>query len=79
MKNEVIRWIAAQRDIHNLRLDEIDLIESRTIDSMKFLDFVYLISELCGRDIDKEISIDDLRTIGSIQSFVLTHSTPEKV
>ena len=48
---------------------EIDLIESRILDSLRFVEFLYLLEELTGREIPlEEVSPDDFRTINRIRA-----------
>lgn len=48
--------------------DTDDLIESGLIDSLQFVEFVLLISELSGRDIALDtLNIDELRSISAIR------------
>jgi hypothetical protein len=67
----VIDWIHDVKP--NVATDEIrtsDLIESRTLDSMQFLDFVYFVNELCESDVTTKITVDDMRTLPRIVAFV---------
>ncbi|MEU3606035.1 acyl carrier protein [Streptomyces sp. NPDC035033] len=50
-----------------------DLIEARLIDSLDFLEFIYLLESVSGRTIDlQEVSIDDFCTLDRIQERFLT-------
>ncbi|MGV9316448.1 acyl carrier protein [Streptomyces sp. NPDC003691] len=50
-----------------------DLIEARLIDSMDFVEFVELLEEISGRNIDlQEVTIDDFRTLGRVEQRFLT-------
>jgi hypothetical protein len=52
-----------------------DLVESRLIDSVDFLEFTFLIQEVSGRHIDlTKVSIDDFRTLAVIQQRFLGDS-----
>jgi len=54
-----------------LGLDD-DLIDSRAIDSLAFVDFVFLLEELRGEMIDPEdIDVDDFRTLRRISERFL--------
>jgi acyl carrier protein len=45
-----------------------DLIEARLIDSLDFLEFIYLLESVSGRSIDlQEVSVDDFRTLERIE------------
>jgi hypothetical protein len=67
----IIDWI--QNAKPNLTAAEIrasELIESRILDSMQFLDFVYFLNELSGTDVTSRITVDDMRTLPHILAFV---------
>ncbi|MFH8728616.1 acyl carrier protein [Streptomyces termitum] len=50
-----------------------DLIEARLIDSLDFLEFIYLLESVSGRTIDlQEVSIDDFCTLDRIRERFLT-------
>ncbi|WP_259465051.1 acyl carrier protein [Streptomyces sp. TLI_171] len=49
-----------------------DLIEGRLIDSLDFLEFIYLLEGVSGRPIDlAEVTVDDFRTLDRIQERFL--------
>ncbi|MET9349092.1 acyl carrier protein [Streptomyces termitum] len=49
-----------------------DLIEARLIDSLDFLEFIYLLESVSGRTIDlQEVSIDDFCTLDRIRERFL--------
>jgi acyl carrier protein len=64
---EVHDWILSKhpgRD--SIDIDE-DLIESRLIDSLSFVEFVFIIENASGAAIDVDkINIDDFRTLSAI-------------
>ncbi len=77
MKLEQIKeWIAAKnpelgRDPH----DQEDLIEGRLIDSLDFLEFVYLLESVSGRPVDlSTLTVDDFRTLERIEQRFLAPS-----
>lgn len=51
-------------------IQSAELIESRILDSMQFLDFVYFLNELCGTDVTSRITVEDMRTLPRIVAFV---------
>ncbi|MER5864809.1 acyl carrier protein [Kitasatospora sp. NPDC002040] len=52
---------------------EEDLIEARLIDSMDFLEFISLLEQISGSEIDlQEVTIDDFRTLDRVQQRFLT-------
>ncbi|GAA3151683.1 acyl carrier protein [Streptomyces echinatus] len=49
--------------------DELDLIDSRAINSLAFVEFIFLLEELTGEPIDpEEVDLDDFRTLNAIQA-----------
>ncbi|MDQ0585325.1 acyl carrier protein [Streptomyces rishiriensis] len=52
------------------RLDgDLDLIDSRAINSLAFVDFIFLLEELMGEAIDpEELDLDDFRTLNAIEA-----------
>ncbi len=49
--------------------DDLDLIDSRAINSLAFVEFIFLLEELTGESIDPEdIDLDDFRTLTRIQA-----------
>jgi acyl carrier protein len=67
--NVVVKYLLAKRpDIGTLDHD-LDLIESRILDSLGFVNFLYVLEEQIGREIDMEnISPNDFRTINRIKA-----------
>ncbi|MEU9092220.1 acyl carrier protein [Streptomyces sp. NPDC087901] len=52
---------------------ELDLIEGRLVDSLDFLEFIYLLEEVSGRPIDLgTVSVDDFRTLARIEERFLS-------
>jgi acyl carrier protein len=48
--------------------DDLDLIESRVLDSLAFVNFVYLLEEQTGREINiQESAAEDFRTLARIR------------
>ena len=47
----------------------LDLIDSRAINSLAFVEFIFLLEELTGEPIDPEdLDVDDFRTLDAIQA-----------
>lgn len=58
--------------VGNLDLD-LDLIDTRAVDSLAFLDFVLLLEKLSGQPIPaEEIDLEDFRTLRRIDERFLT-------
>ena len=48
---------------------ELDLIDSRAINSLAFVEFIFLLEELTGEPIDpEELDLDDFRTLNAIEA-----------
>jgi acyl carrier protein len=55
----------------SLKMDD-DLIDSRAIDSLAFVDFIFFLEELGGRPIDpEELDVEDFRTLRVIEKRFL--------
>lgn len=49
--------------------NEMDLIDSRAINSLAFVEFIFLLEELTGESIDpEELDVDDFRTLNAIEA-----------
>ena len=58
-------------EVGELTLDD-DLIDRRAVDSLAFVEFLYLLEELGGEAIDPEdIDLDDFRTLRAIDKRFL--------
>ncbi|MFE2104594.1 acyl carrier protein [Kitasatospora sp. NPDC059463] len=48
---------------------DLDLIDSRAINSLAFVEFIFLLEELTGEQIDPEdVDLDDFRTLDAIEA-----------
>jgi acyl carrier protein len=49
--------------------DDLDLIDSRAINSLAFVEFIFLLEELTGQPIDPEdLDLNDFRTLGALNA-----------
>ncbi|WP_371524733.1 acyl carrier protein [Streptomyces sp. NBC_01283] len=49
--------------------EDLDLIDSRAIDSLAFVEFIFLLEELTGEPIDPEdLNLDDFRTLKALET-----------
>lgn len=49
--------------------DDLDLIDSRAINSLAFVEFIFLLEELTGESIDPEdLDLDDFRTLAALNA-----------
>lgn len=69
---QVTNWILQYHpEIHNLPADT-DLIDSRLVDSLRFMELVFLLEQLSGKNINTStLNIDDLRTLDRIEQNFL--------
>jgi acyl carrier protein len=60
-------WILARNEGWTDIALDCDLIENRLVDSLSFVEFVFLIGETTGKEIDMDaLDISDLRTLAAI-------------
>ncbi|MET9182615.1 acyl carrier protein [Kitasatospora aureofaciens] len=53
--------------------DDLDLIDSRAINSLAFVEFIFLLEELTGESIDPEdLDLDDFRTLSAVNTRFFT-------
>jgi acyl carrier protein len=53
--------------------DDLDLIDSRAINSLAFVEFIFLLEELTGEPIDpEELDLDDFRTLTALEARFFT-------
>jgi acyl carrier protein len=65
-----VREFVLDRNPKLSQLDsELDLIDSRAINSLAFVEFIFLLEELTGESVDpEEIDLDDFRTLSAIEA-----------
>ena len=70
--DEVRAWLLARSpNVHDIDLD-LDLIDTRVLDSLAFIDFIAFLENLLGRDIDvTTLTAASLRTLRSIERTLL--------
>lgn len=69
---EIKDWIIKRHPEVNDIPADLDLIETRLIDSLTFVELVFLVEQLSGQTIDMEgIDADDFRTLAAIESHFL--------
>jgi len=65
-------WIAVKNPNAGPVDLDVDLIETRTIDSLQFAEFVFLLEEITGRPIDlADVNLDAFRSLRSISAHFL--------
>jgi acyl carrier protein len=71
IEDRLIAWLQAVKPKATVAdIRSSDLIETRILDSMQFLDFVFFLNELCETDVSQRVTVDDMRTLQRIVSFV---------
>lgn len=70
---QISEWIASKNPGLDREITPTeDLIEGRLIDSLDFLEFIYLLENVSGQPIDlTEVTVDDFRTLDRIQERFL--------
>jgi len=70
----VKRWLLAKKPALGDDIDlDLDLIESRVIDSLGFIDFVFFLEQLTGRELQTDAeSVKVFRTLRSLQERILS-------
>ncbi|MEV7279337.1 acyl carrier protein [Streptomyces sp. NPDC093111] len=68
----IVDWLRKRNpDVGDIP-DDFDLIESRLIDSLGFMEFVLLLEDLIGRELSLEqIDVDQFRTLRSLTDHFL--------
>jgi acyl carrier protein len=76
--NQIVEWLHEKNPEVAGEIDEqVDLIEGRLIDSLDFLEFIYLLEEVSGSAIDlSTVTVDDFRTLRSINERFLVVPAP---
>ncbi|MFF5405285.1 MULTISPECIES: acyl carrier protein [Streptomyces] len=65
VKDWILKRHPEREDIPN----DLDLIENRLIDSLSFVEFVFLLEQHSGRAIEMEtLEVDSLRTLDAIEA-----------
>ena len=69
----VKRWLLAKKPaLGDIDLD-LDLITGRVIDSLGFIDFVFFLEQLTGRELQTDAeSVKSFRTLRSLRDQILT-------
>ncbi|MFD3308476.1 acyl carrier protein [Streptomyces sp. NPDC058656] len=66
---DVRAFILERNPTIGLLAPQMDLIDSRAINSLAFVDFIFLLEELTGELIDPEdLDLDDFRSLDAIEA-----------
>ena len=73
-EDRVVEWLLARNPELDTIPDDLDLIENRVIDSLDFMEFVFVLEEVTGRaNLLDGVSVDAFRTRAAIRSTFLTN------
>ncbi|OEV05588.1 phosphopantetheine-binding protein [Streptomyces oceani] len=65
---QVKQWILKRHPERTDIAPDTDLIDNRLIDSLSFVEFVFLLEQLSGRSIDMDtLEVDEIRTLAAIE------------
>lgn len=68
MIEHVTDWLKERTGRTEAIPPDLDLIETRLLDSLSFMEFILLLEDVMGREIDPEkLSVDQFRTLNAIQ------------
>lgn len=78
LMERIAAWIQSKNpELDRPVTPQEDLIEGRLIDSLDFLEFIYLLEDVSGTTIDlQEVSVDDFRSLDRIRERFLGHPAP---
>ncbi|MEV0598940.1 acyl carrier protein [Streptomyces sp. NPDC050315] len=66
---QVKEWILKRHPEREDIPGDLDLIENRLIDSLSFVEFVFLLEQQCGKSIEMEtLEVDAIRTFDAIET-----------
>jgi acyl carrier protein len=69
---QIRSWLLARKPAFAELPDDLDLIENRVIDSLIFLEFVFFLEELTGRELQTTAeTVEAFRTLRSIEGKIL--------
>lgn len=72
MIDELKRWLLERNESLSDIDPHTDLVDERIIDSLTFVEFVYVLQKISGRTIDvQNLDISTFRTLESIESTFL--------
>jgi acyl carrier protein len=68
----LVDWLLARNPAVQDIPDDLDLIENRLIDSLGFMEFVLLLEDLIGRELQlDQLDVDQFRTLRSLTDTFL--------
>ncbi|GAA1939417.1 acyl carrier protein [Kitasatospora viridis] len=68
----VVDWLLERNPSFEEIPEDLDLIENRLIDSLGFMEFVLLLEDLIGRELQlDQIDVDQFRTLRSLADHFL--------
>ncbi|MFJ9828964.1 MULTISPECIES: phosphopantetheine-binding protein [unclassified Streptomyces] len=74
----VKNWILERHPERDDIAADLDLIENRLIDSLSFVEFVFLLEQESGTSIQMEtLEVDSIRTLGAIEQHFFANDKVE--
>ncbi|MEU8702592.1 acyl carrier protein [Streptomyces sp. NPDC091387] len=68
----VVDWLRERNPTVEEIPEDLDLIENRLIDSLGFMEFILLLEDLIGRELQlDQIDVDQFRTLRSLREHFL--------
>ncbi|MER5713168.1 MULTISPECIES: phosphopantetheine-binding protein [unclassified Streptomyces] len=68
----IVDWLRERNPTVGDIPDDLDLIESRMIDSLGFMEFILLLEDLIGRELSlDQIDVNEFRTLRSLKEHFL--------
>ncbi|WP_137994210.1 acyl carrier protein [Streptomyces vilmorinianum] len=75
---QVKNWILDRHPERNDIAPDLDLIENRLIDSLSFVEFVFLLEQQSGTSIQMEtLEVDEIRTLAAIETHFFAGTRAE--
>lgn len=72
MIDEIVEWLHARTGRTEPIPADLDLIETRLIDSLSFMEFILLLEDVIGRELDPQaLSVDQFRSLNAIRAHFL--------
>jgi acyl carrier protein len=72
--DRIKEWILSKHENRREVAPDEDLIDNRLVDSLSFVEFIFLVQEVSGAEIDMDtLNISDVRTLAAIEKNFLSN------
>jgi acyl carrier protein len=72
--DRIKEWILSKHENRTEVAPDEDLIDNRLVDSLSFVEFIFLVQEVSGAEIDMDtLNISDVRTLAAIEKNFLSN------